>query len=90
MATYMIGYDLNRPGQDYSTLIDDIKSIGSPWWHHLESTWLVVTSKSEVQIRDQLKHRLDRNDELLVAKLSGDAAWIGFSDEGSKWLKDNL
>ena len=24
MATYMVGYDLNRPGQDYKSLIDEM------------------------------------------------------------------
>ena len=44
MATYMIGYDLNRPGQDYPALIDAIKRLGT-WWHHLDSTWIVVTDQ---------------------------------------------
>jgi len=26
----------------------------------------------------------------MLSKLSGEGAWKGFNDEGSKWLKDNL
>ena len=89
MATYMIGYDLNRPLQDYAELIDAIKTYGT-WWHQLDSTWLVVTEDTAVQIRDKLAPYLDANDELLVAKVSAPAAWRGFNDKGSQWLKENL
>lgn len=89
MSTYAINYDLNKPGQNYDSLIEAIKQFAT-WWHHLDSCWLVVTNLSAADIRDRLKPHLDRNDELLVAKLSGEAAWAGFTDRGSKWLKDNL
>ena len=91
MKTYMIGYDLNRPrgADDYPKLIAAIKAIGS-WWHHLDSTWLVKTDSTAVQIRDQLTPYVDAGDELLVACLTGEAAWRGFNDEGSEWLKNNL
>jgi hypothetical protein len=85
----MIGYDLNSPGQDYSKLFDAIKQLGL-WWHCLDSTWIVKTDKTCVEIRDTLKQHIDKNDELLVATLSGEAAWIGFNDECSSWLKNNL
>jgi hypothetical protein len=53
MALYMVGYDLDKPGQDYPDLIAAIKTYGT-WWHHLDSTWLIVTDKSVVQVRDHL------------------------------------
>lgn len=90
MASYMIGYDLNRPGQDYKDLIEEIKKVGSDWWHCLDSTWIVKTDKTATQIRDRLKPHIDRNDELLVAKLTGEAAWTGFDDDCSNWLLKNL
>lgn len=90
MAAYIIGYDLNKSGQDYEELITAIKSISGTWWHHLDSTWIVVTSKTAVQIRDLLLSHIDTNDELLVAKLSGEAAWYGINEKGSNWLRSNL
>jgi hypothetical protein len=87
----MIGYDLNRPGQDYSDLIDAIKRIsGGRWWHCLDSTWIITTDLSAVQIRDQLRQHVDQNDELLVAGLTGEAAWVGFNDQCSNWLTQSL
>lgn len=86
MATLFIGYDLNKQ-KNYPDLIAEIKGLGSSWWHHLESTWLVVTTKSPAQARDILAKHLDGDDELLVIEVTGQArAWCGF--ESSTWLKD--
>ncbi len=89
MNTILIGYDLNKTGQDYSTLIEKIKTFAT-WWHHLDSTWIVKTDLTCVQVRDILKSLIDSNDELLVVKLTSEGAWCGFNEKGSKWLKDNL
>jgi hypothetical protein len=90
MATLLVGYDLNTPGKNYDDLIDAIKAE-SAWWHHLDSTWLVKSSKTPVQLRDALKKHIDANDELLVIDVTGDSrAWSGFNDPGSKWLKETF
>lgn len=89
MNTYLIGYDLNSPGQDYQTLFDKIKECGT-WWHHLDSTWIVKSNRSAVQLRDGLMPFVDKNDELLVVRLAGEGAWTGFNQAGSDWLKENL
>ena len=90
MKTYLIGYDLNKSGQDYKELIDKIKSTFTYWWHHLDSTWIVKSNLTAVQIRDLLIPYIDSNDELLVVSLTGESAWEGFNDAGSKWLKSNI
>lgn len=92
MRTYLIGYDLNRPrgADDYPNLIKAIKDNFGTWWHHLDSTWIVKTDRSAVQIRDLLSPHTDKGDELLVVRLQGEGAWKGFNERGSKWLLDNL
>ncbi|MCY4780355.1 SinR family protein [Sphingobacterium sp. UT-1RO-CII-1] len=87
--SYLIGYDLNKTGQDYTTLIEEIKRLGT-WWHCLDSTFIVKSSSPATLIRDHLKKFIDSNDELLVVCLSGEGAWAGFSNECSDWLKNNL
>ena len=89
MKSYLIGYDLNKQGQDYETLIARIKKLGS-WWHCLDSTWIIKTNVSAGDIRDILKKDMDSNDELLIVCLTGEGAWTGFSNECSEWLKNNL
>jgi hypothetical protein len=94
MATYIIGYDINKEGAAYQAankaLIEAIKARFTTWWHHLDSTWIVATEWSASQIRDALKPYLDKDDELLVLKYGGEAAWAGFNEKGKGWLKSNL
>jgi hypothetical protein len=86
----LISYDLNAPGQNYDDLIEKIKSLGA-WWHYLDSTWIVKTTQSAAAVRNTLTPLLDKNDELLVVDISTtSAAWWGFSERASKWLKDNV
>ena len=89
MKSYLISYDLNSPGQDYDSLYEAIKAIGS-CWHCLDSTWIVKTDKSAVEVRDSISPKIDNNDSLLVVKLSGEGAWTGFDNDCSSWLKNNL
>ena len=87
--TYLIGYDLNMSGQDYSTLIEKIKELGD-WWHCLDSAFIIKSTSTSISIRDYLTNFIDVNDELLVVGLNGEAAWHGFNSECSNWLKNNL
>ena len=86
MNTLLVGYDLNRPLQDYPRLLAYLRS-GGTWWHHLDSTWLVVTTFTATQLRDALLPLIDANDELLVIDVTGrPRAWRGFDQRGSAWL----
>jgi len=89
MASVLITYDLISPGKKYTELHDAIKVLGS-WWHCVESTWIVKSELSLVQIRDQLKKHVDSNDKLLVLGLSGAGAWVGLDKNCSDWLTNNL
>lgn len=96
MSIYLIGYDLTS-GQDYSELIAEIKSFGT-WWHGLDSTWMIKSTKDVTAIRNQLKAKLPSSDDsLLVLRYvtseetdTGSAAWTGFSTQTSEWLKKHL
>lgn len=87
--SYLIGYDLNKSGQNYKTLIEEIKKLGN-WWHCLDSTFNIKSSSTATIIRDHLMKFIYSNDELLVVCLTGEGAWTGFSTECSNWLKNNL
>jgi hypothetical protein len=91
MRTYLVGYDLNRPrgASDYPELYKALQAYPN-WWHHLDSTWIIKTDWSSVQIRDDLRQHIDSGDKLLVVRLEGTGAWFGFNEKGSQWLKNNL
>jgi hypothetical protein len=91
MANILFGYDLNAPGKDYTALIAAIKGAFPNYWHCLDSTWIVETTWTPVQVRDWLNARVDKNDELFVVDITGKAtAWAGFNDACSSWLTKNL
>jgi CRISPR/Cas system-associated endoribonuclease Cas2 len=87
MALYSITYDLSYPGRDYDTLSNAIKSYGF-WWHQTGSVWVIsADNTSTAAIRDYLKQFLDRNDKLFVARLAGEWAAYGFTQEEYDWIK---
>jgi len=91
VAILMIGYELRgKSGVAYDGLFDTIKRIGSGWWHCLDSTWLVITTKTTDQVRDALAPHLGPGDQLMVIAYGKGAAWTGFSDERAYWLSENL
>ena len=92
MKVYQINYDL-RKQRNYDALYQKIKSYDD-WCHPLESCWIVVTAKTAVQIRDELRSVIDSDDGLLVTRLNGEAAWhkLNFdtNSQVTKWLRKNL
>lgn len=91
MNNYLIGYDLMRQGQNYENLYEGIKKASNGnWWHHLDSTWIIQSEHSALTIRNYLLDYIDSNDKIIVLQLSKDGAWFNISDEGNKWLYNNL
>lgn len=87
--SYFISYDLSSPGQNYNDLIEAIKNYGT-YCKINNSDWIISTDDKATEIRDNLKQHLDKNDKLFVGELSGAAAWIGYPDSTSNWLKKYL
>jgi hypothetical protein len=85
MAVYLITYDLKQPGRNYQPLHDYIKQTFK-YCKGLESAWLVDTQKSAEDIRDALTSRVDTNDVLFVARLTGD--WASRNYPCATWLKE--
>lgn len=74
MALYWIGYDLDKPGQDYSDLIARLKELSAV--RILKSDWLLGhDSTNPKDIRSDLSRFLDENDRIMVAELKNSAAW---------------
>lgn len=89
MKSYIIVYDLHKEGQNYDCLHEKLKKY-TVNWHIQRSVWIVATDQKSKQIRDNLKSCLDSNDKLFVGKLNGEAAWHGYSQKVTDWLKKYL
>lgn len=90
MTTYLITYDLKKPGQDYDELYSEIESLADDYIHPCESNWFVTSGASATEIRDRLSPKTDVNDELIVVKATTPGAWKDLSSDETAWLKDNL
>jgi hypothetical protein len=92
MAIYVVGYDLHpKVGETYDELIKALKVVGTDWWHCLDSTWLIVTEKSAVALRDEIWRYMKADDQLLVVKYEPPhSAWVGFNKDCGDWLKRNM
>lgn len=89
MATYIISYDLVKAGaKDYTNLYNAIKSLGK-WAKVVESTWVVVSELSIVEVRDSLTLHMDATDRIIVAKSGNAGAWKNVICS-NEWLKTNL
>ena len=82
-TTYLISYDLDKPGQDYPRLITELERLGAA--RILYSEWIFRSTSPAVQIRDWLKSFIDSNDMLLVVALTGEAAWTGLMVSGDRF-----
>ena len=73
MNKYEISYDLMAPGKNYDALYARLGELGAE--RILYSQWVLRTTWNAVQVRDDLRRFIDANDRLLVAGLTGEAAW---------------
>ena len=85
MNKYIITYDLNCPGKNYTSLISKINTYENA--KVCESAWIIRSSSNSEQIRDILTREIDKNDSLFVAKLTGEAAWRNCIDTNEKIKK---
>lgn len=92
MNTFLISYDLGLPEiySDYKILKKYIKSY-IYWAKPLQSVWFIRTTKSVVEVRDEIKLRIDNNDKVLVIDVTG-KSWASnnLSKEVTNWMKNNI
>ena len=86
---YMVVYRLSSEGQRNECLDERMKAYGI-YWPMRSSAWIISTKETAVQVRDNLSGCLDGHGKLIVAKLSGEAAWTGHNDKVAEWLHKYL
>lgn len=85
MSVLIVTYDLSNPGQNYETLIKQIKAYGT-WARIGFSCYLIKTDATVESVRDLLLKSLDRNDKIYVGMAPAPSAWFGLGEEVSKWI----
>lgn len=88
MASYLVTYDLNNPGQNYEDVRKVIESLDG-WAKLSESSYAVESSLSEIAIYKKFEPHLDKNDQLYVIGLH--QPWMGQGDPAvNQWLDQSL
>jgi hypothetical protein len=87
MRTLLVTYDLDRPGQDYTDVLKEIKKFA--WARLSESSYAVHTDLEPQQLFNRLSPYLDSNDTLYVITLNRPYAGQG-PREVNSWLERYL
>ena len=74
LSMFLITADLCRPGQDYDALYDVIAKLPGAF-RYQQSSWFVYAEGPAIELRNYLRHYIDRNDKLMVALVS-QAAYV--------------
>lgn len=92
MNSLLISYDVPTENSDviYEKIIQRIKQYGF-WAKPLESVWIIKTSKTANEVRDELIQFSAPNIKLFVVDVTS-SFWASFniSDKVTDWLKNNI
>lgn len=89
--TFLVSYDLRKPGKDYKSLHEHLKSY-SNWAKPLESVWLIKSSLTCEQVGNNIYSHMDTNDKLFVLDINDrKAVWSNNLPQDVKdWLSNNI
>lgn len=86
MSTYLVTYDLSKPGRNYEDLHKFLRSH-TDWAKVLESVWIIKTNLSALELVNAALKHMDANDHIFVTPYTGAAAWHNLSSDVADWLK---
>lgn len=91
MAVYIVTYDLKgeSTSERYNRLIELIKEEGV-WACLGGSSYLIESERTPVELRDKYNSVLLRDDMLYVSIVSAPAAWRGYSQQVTDWIKQKM
>lgn len=87
--SFLITYDLKRPGHNYTWLYDAIKRLGD-WQHPMESTWFVKVPYSVTanDIYERIRPTMDQDDYLFVVEITNANYYGWLSRDFWPWIKN--
>jgi hypothetical protein len=87
MAVILVTYDLKAPGRDYASVYSYLRKY--TYCKNMDSVWLLDTSATCKQIRDDLKALVDAGDKVFVSKLAV-KTWASYNvGTMGSWLNED-
>jgi len=91
MAIYIVTYDLcSESSPDSFHKLQSLIKEDRRWACLGESSYLIESDRTAVELRDSFKEILGPDDVLYVGMVSAPAAWIGYSKEVTEWIINKL
>ena len=88
MAVYSVSYDLNKIGQNYDGLINEIITFND-YEKVMKSHWFIYYNGTAEQAYTKLSKHLDSNDNILISEVN--LSYYGFLQKTTwDWLKKYL
>lgn len=81
MAVFIVNYDLNKPGQNYTELIRALSGVGE---RILKSTWIIDVNQGAKGVRAAILSHLDRGDDVAVIEITPSADWATLARVGNR------
>lgn len=73
---FLISYDLNKSGKDYSGVQDAIKkSSTGKWCKPLKSVYIIESNLSAKSIYENVSKYLDTSDRILIIEVTSNSYW---------------
>lgn len=89
MKIYIVSYDLATPGGDYSGVEQALSRCAmGEMLHFQKSVWLMASSLTATQIRDEVSQALSEGDKIFVALLEG-YDWAGWGTKAKAWIVEH-
>lgn len=85
---YLITYSLKTPNWNYTGFFSALQSIG-PWWHYLDTTWIIKSNLTAQQIHAVLAPHLSRNDLMLVVEIVPGNRFGWLPPDAWTWIDSN-
>jgi hypothetical protein len=80
MRVHVVSYDLHTPGQNYPAIVQRLQALGAK--RVLFSQWMLKSSMTAEQLRDDLVRYIDVNDRILVVDVTNaPMAWRNLQTE---------
>jgi hypothetical protein len=87
MPLLLVTFDSNKPDQDYSDLLDEIKSYSNV--RLSKSSYAIITDKTPGMVCEEMKQYIDMDDAIFIINLKRPYDAYG-SKLAADWLKKEL
>jgi hypothetical protein len=89
MKILIVTFELLNPGFNNEKVVQKTKNSSSYWARLTVHSYLLVSSLTPEQVRNNIGTVLQKGDVVFVSACPVPAAWYGLPDDVAKWILEN-